>query len=63
VKAWSLFTWCDDAVARARGVGARRGRADVRGRYGNAEVVHDEAAIESEGPDAPELSGTAAARA
>jgi len=50
VKAWSLFTWCDDAVARARGVGARRGRADVRGRYGDAEVVHDEAAIESEGP-------------
>jgi hypothetical protein len=30
---------------------------------GNAEVVHDEAAIESEGPDAPELSRTPAARA
>ena len=33
------------------------------GSYRNAEVVHDEAAIESEGPDAPELSSTPAARA
>jgi hypothetical protein len=33
------------------------------GRYRNAEIVHDEAAIESDGPDAPELSGTPAARA
>ena len=33
------------------------------GRYRNAEIVHDEAAMESDGPDAPELSGTPAARA
>ena len=32
------------------------------GRYRNAEVVHDEAALERRA-DAPELSGTPAARA
>jgi hypothetical protein len=33
------------------------------GRYRDAEVVHDEAALEPEGSDVPELSGTPAARA
>ena len=35
----------------------------LAGRYRNAEVVHDEAAIEPDGSDVPELSGTSAARA
>jgi hypothetical protein len=33
------------------------------GRYRNAEVVHDEAALEPEGAAVPALSGTPAARA